>query len=121
MASIFLIHFLNWLIKLIHGISRFILRKKGCQWCQIYQIPAVGFDNGFPRNLGIVEGENRVFQKKDMGRGQNVVDEVRGTERGLVDEIDKLVETLQRSKCSKAENDKDGNSIGVSIYLRVLL
>lgn len=67
---------------------------------------------GFPRNLGIVEGENRVFQKKDMGRGQNVVDEVRGAERGLVDEIDKLVETLQRSKCSKAENDNDGNCAG---------
>ena len=75
----------------------------------------------FFRNLGVAEGENGVFQKKDAGRGQNVVDEVRGTERGLVDEIDKLVETLQRSKCSKAENDKDGNSIGVSIYLRVLL
>ena len=76
---------------------------------------------GFPRNLGVVEGENRVFQKKDMGRGQNVVDEVRGAEKGLVDKIDKLVETLQRSKCSKAENDKDGNSIRVSVYLRVSL
>lgn len=50
-----------------------------------------------------------------------MVDEVRGAERGLVNKIDKLVETLQRSKCSEAENDKDGNSIRVSVYLRVLL
>ena len=75
----------------------------------------------FFRNGRVVEGKNGVFQKKGVGKGQNVVDEVRGTETGLVDEIDKLVGTLQRSKCSKAENDKDGNSIGVSIYLRVLL
>ena len=73
------------------------------------------------RNGRVVEGKNGVFQKKGVGKGQNVVDEVRGTERGLVDEIDKLVETLQRSKCSKAENDKDGNSIRVSVYLRVSL
>lgn len=66
---------------------------------------------GFFRNLGVVEGENRVFQKKDMGRGQNMADEVRRAERGLVDKIDKLVEMFQRSKCSKAENDKDGSSI----------
>lgn len=25
---------------------------------------------GFPRNLGVVVGETRVFQKKDMGRGE---------------------------------------------------
>ena len=31
----------------------------------------------FFRNLGVAEGENGVFQKKDAGRGQNVVDEVR--------------------------------------------
>ena len=41
----------------------------------------------FFRNLGVVRGENRVFQKKDMGRGQNVVDEVRGAEKRLVGKI----------------------------------
>ena len=35
----------------------------------------------FFRNLGVAEGENGVFQKKDAGRGQNVVDEVRGAEK----------------------------------------
>lgn len=41
----------------------------------------------FFRNLGVVEGENGVFQKKDAGRGQNVVDEVRGAEKRLVGKI----------------------------------
>lgn len=45
----------------------------------------------FFRNLGVVRGENRVFQKKDAGRGQNVVDEVRGAEKRLVWKIDKLL------------------------------
>ena len=45
----------------------------------------------FFRNLGVVEGENGVFQKKDAGRGQNVVDEVRGAEKRLVWKIDKLL------------------------------
>lgn len=85
--------------------------KKGCQWCQIYQIAAAGFDNGFFQKFGCCRGETRVFQKKDMGRGENMVDEVRGAEKGLVDKIDKLLETLQRSKCSKTENDKDGNCV----------
>ena len=65
----------------------------------------------FFRSLGVVEGENGVFQKKDADRGENMVDEVRGAEKGLVDKIDKLLETLQRSKCSKTENDKDGNCV----------
>ena len=43
----------------------------------------------FFRNLGVVEGGNGVFQKKDAGRGQNVVDEVRGAEKRLVDKIPK--------------------------------
>ena len=43
----------------------------------------------FFRNLGVVEGENGVFQKKDAGRGQNVVDEVKGAEKGLVGKIPK--------------------------------
>mgnify|MGYP005779639695 CR=1 FL=1 len=38
-----------------------------------------------------MEGENGVFQKKDAGRGQNVVDEVRGAEKRLVWKIDKLL------------------------------
>ena len=45
----------------------------------------------FFRNLGVVEGENGVFQKKDAGRGQNVVDEVRGAEKRLVGKNDKLL------------------------------
>ena len=43
----------------------------------------------FFRNGRVVEGENRVFQKKDVGRGQNVVDEVRGAEKRLVGKIPK--------------------------------
>ena len=45
----------------------------------------------FFRNLGVAEGENAVFQKKDAGRGQNVVDEVRGAEKRLVGKNDKLL------------------------------
>ena len=41
----------------------------------------------FFRNLGVAEGENGVFQKKDAGRGQNVVAEVRGAEKRLVGKI----------------------------------
>ena len=41
----------------------------------------------FFRNLGVAEGENGVFQKKDAGRGQNMVDEVRGAEKRLVGKI----------------------------------
>ena len=65
----------------------------------------------FFRNGRVVEGENGVFQKKDAGRGQNVVDEVRGAEKRLVGKIGRQIEMFQRSKCSKAENDKDGNSV----------
>ena len=43
----------------------------------------------FFRKEGVVEGETGVFQKKDAGRGQNVVDEVRGAEKRLVDKIPK--------------------------------
>ena len=69
----------------------------------------------FFRNLGVVEGENGVFQKKDAGRGQNVVDEVRGAEKRLVGKIGKQIEMFQRSKCSKSENDNDGNSARGSV------
>ena len=41
----------------------------------------------FFRNWGVVEGETGVFQKKDAGRGQNVVDEVRGAKKRLVGKI----------------------------------
>lgn len=85
--------------------------KKGCQWCQIYQIAAAGFDNGFFQKFGCCGGGKWGVPEKRMGRGQNIVDEVRRAEKGLVDKIGRLVETLQRSKCSKAKNDKDGNSV----------
>ena len=48
------------------------------------------------RNLGVVEGENGVFQKKDVGRGQNVVDEVRGAEKRLVDKIPKQEQSARQ-------------------------
>ena len=41
------------------------------------------------RNGRVVEGKNGVFQKKDAGRGQNVVDEVKGAEKRLVGKIPK--------------------------------
>lgn len=50
----------------------------------------------FFRNLGVVEGENGVFQKKDAGRGQNVVDEVRGAEKRLVGKIGKQEQSAQQ-------------------------
>lgn len=50
----------------------------------------------FFRNLGVAEGENGVFQKKDVGRGQNVVDEVRGAEKRLVDKIPKQEQSAQQ-------------------------
>ena len=75
----------------------------------------------FFRNGRVVEGENEVFQKKDVGRGQNVVDEVRGAEKRLVGKIGRLFEMFQRSKCSKSENDNDGNSARGSVcHLRWL-
>ena len=43
------------------------------------------------RNGRVVEGKNGVFQKKGVGKGQNVVDEVRGAEKRLVEKIDKLL------------------------------
>lgn len=69
----------------------------------------------FFRNLGVAEGENGVFQKKDAGRGQNVVDEVRGAEKRLVGKIGRQIEMFQRSKCSRSENDNDGNSARGSV------
>ena len=56
----------------------------------------------FFRNLGVVEG-------------QNVVDEVRGAEKRLVGKIGRQIEMFQRSKCSKSENDNDGNSARGSV------
>ena len=50
----------------------------------------------FFRNLGVAEGENGVFQKKDAGRGQNVVDEVRGAEKRLVGKIGKQEQSAQQ-------------------------
>ena len=71
----------------------------------------------FFRNLGVAEGENGVFQKKDAGRGQNVVDEVKGAEKRLVGKIGRQIEMFQRSKCSKSENNNDGNSAGVAFVI----
>ena len=71
----------------------------------------------FFRNGRVVEGGNGVFQKKDAGRGQNVVDEVRGAEKRLVGKIGKLIEIFRRSKCSKSENNNDGNSAGVAFVI----
>lgn len=56
----------------------------------------------FFRNLGVAEGENGVFQKKDAGRGQNVVDEVRGAEKRLVDKIPKQEQSAQQFQTSAA-------------------
>ena len=50
----------------------------------------------FFRNLGVAEGENGVFQKKDTGRGQNVVDEVRGAEKRLVGKIGRQEQSAQQ-------------------------
>lgn len=50
----------------------------------------------FFRNLGVVEGENGVFQKKDADRGKNVVDEVRGAEKRLVGKIGKQEQSAQQ-------------------------
>ena len=58
-----------------------------------------------------------MFQKKDAGRGQNVVDEVRGAEKRLVGKIGRQIEMFQRSKCSKSENNNDGNSAGVAFVI----
>ena len=54
------------------------------------------------RNLGVAEGENGVFQKKDAGRGQNVVDEVRGAEKRLVDKIPKQEQSTRQFQTSAA-------------------
>lgn len=67
------------------------------------------------RNGRVVEGKNGVFQKKGVGKGQNVVDEVRGAEKRLVGKIGRQIEMFQRSKCSKSENDNDGNSARGSV------
>lgn len=56
----------------------------------------------FFRNLGVAEGENGVFQKKDAGRGQNVVDEVRGAEKRLVDKIPKQEQSTRQFQTSAA-------------------
>ena len=50
----------------------------------------------FFRNGRVVEGGSGVFQKKDVGRGQNVVDEVRGAEKRLVDKIPKQEQSAQQ-------------------------
>lgn len=71
----------------------------------------------FFRNGRVVEGGSGVFQKKDVGRGQNVVDEVRGAEKRLVGKIGRQIEMFQRSKCSKSENNNDGNSAGVAFVI----
>ena len=47
------------------------------------------FDKGFFQKFGCCGGGKRGVPKKDAGRGQNVVDEVRGAEKRLVGKIPK--------------------------------